>query len=476
MPSIPLPALGIRPPEQPDVMAQYAKAVQLKSLMQQQQLQQGQLQQQQQDMQDRQAMTKAWQNWNPSDGPDGLIKAAKAAGASGNALAAASKWALDQKKTNTELAEKDAITGEKKAQTIKLNHDQAAGQLTALKGMPDDQIMDAVIPTAQRVAQLDPQYAQQTLQWAQQAVQSGDPNKIRQFADMASKYYLSNSQQIEQASKDVENKYKAAQTKEAEQKAETMKEWGSATLGADDKYIRDQMLSRGLPNTPQTRATLRDEYIQKTKIQPGMARAEVFLRRPTEVLDPENPGQTIIVPGTQAYGMAGKSSVGQTTLSSQAKKAQPQFVAFDTADQHLQLIEQAGKALQNNNIQALNQIANSYGVAVGKDPVTTFKALTTVAAPEIVRASAGSGQMSEKEIEVARNNFDPKLSPRQITANVAAMRGLMAGKKAALQKNIQGLKGGDIGGGTMQFTDNGRTYNIPANMVDEFKKDHPNAR
>jgi hypothetical protein len=35
----------------------------------------------------------------------------------------------------------------------------------------------------------------------------------------------------------------------------------------------------------------------------------------------------------------------------------------------------------------------------------------------------------------------------------------------------------DIGGGaTQKFTDNGVTYNIPAGQVDEFKKDHPNAK
>ena len=32
------------------------------------------------------------------------------------------------------------------------------------------------------------------------------------------------------------------------------------------------------------------------------------------------------------------------------------------------------------------------------------------------------------------------------------------------------------GGATQRFTENGITYNIPANQVSEFKKDHPNAR
>jgi hypothetical protein len=142
-----------------------------------------------------------------------------------------------------------------------------------------------------------------------------------------------------------------------------------------------------------------------------------------------------------------QNKVGFSTYQDQAKKAQPQFVAIGTANQHLDLVGQAAKALDNGNVQALNNIANSYGVAVGKDPKTTFDAIVTVAGPEVVKASASSGQMAESEIQKVRNNLQSGMSPKQIESNVAALRGLMEGKYKALQKNLNDLKGGNVTGG-----------------------------
>jgi hypothetical protein len=135
------------------------------------------------------------------------------------------------------------------------------------------------------------------------------------------------------------------------------------------------------------------------------------------------------------------------TYQQQSKNAQPQFIAIRTANQHLDLVGQAAKALDNGNLQMLNNIANQYGVAVGNDPKTTFDAIVTVAGPEVVKASAATGQMAESEIARVRSNFQSGMSPKQIESNVAAMRGLMDGKYKSLQKNLADLKGGNVTGG-----------------------------
>ncbi len=51
---------------------------------------------------------------------------------------------------------------------------------------------------------------------------------------------------------------------------------------------------------------------------------------------------------------------------------------------------------------------------------------------------------------------------------------LIADTRRALQQEDAEQGGGT--GGTQSFTDNGKTYNIPAEHIAEFKKDHPNAR
>ena len=47
---------------------------------------------------------------------------------------------------------------------------------------------------------------------------------------------------------------------------------------------------------------------------------------------------------------------------------------------------------------------------------------------------------------------------------------------ADTRKKLSAIDAGKPEDNTQTFTENGKTYNIPANMVDEFKRDHPNAR
>jgi hypothetical protein len=65
MGSIPLPALDLRPVQQPDRLGGAEKLMALKSLMNQQQLQGGQLQLQQQRIKDQQCSPQAFKNWDP---------------------------------------------------------------------------------------------------------------------------------------------------------------------------------------------------------------------------------------------------------------------------------------------------------------------------------------------------------------------------------------------------------------------------
>jgi hypothetical protein len=202
--------------------------------------------------------------------------------------------------------------------------------------------------------------------------------------------------------------------------------------------------------SPEALAMAADLYA-KTGQLPSMGRSVGSISAVIDQAAKQNPG-----------GSIAENKVAQGAYAEQAKKAQPQFVAFDTANQHLGRLMEAAKALNNGDVRALNGIANAYGVAVGQDPVTTFKAITTVAGPEIVKASASTGQMSQEEIQQARSNFSPDMALNQLVNNGKAMQDLMAGKKTSLQHNLEQLKGGDVTGGAAQPS-NGGSHVIEVN-------------
>ena len=116
--SIPLPALGVNPPQQqPSPIDQYSKAIALQSLMQGQQLQRQEIQLKQQQLTDQQAMTAAMKDADPSsptfydDVSRGILKN----GGSAQASLAVAQHALTIRKTASDIAASDAATGSEKS-------------------------------------------------------------------------------------------------------------------------------------------------------------------------------------------------------------------------------------------------------------------------------------------------------------------------------------------------------------------------
>jgi hypothetical protein len=114
MSNIPLPALSIQPPQQPDLLGQVAKVRQIQAMGQKvrQTMQSNALdiQQQERDARDSQAMTAAMQEWdgkNPDELPGLLIKNK----ASAKAVFGMKSSILEQKKTYAQIAKDDAETG-----------------------------------------------------------------------------------------------------------------------------------------------------------------------------------------------------------------------------------------------------------------------------------------------------------------------------------------------------------------------------
>ena len=203
MASIPLPALGLQPPQPPaNPVDQYGKMLTLRNMLQQQQLGQVDLQQRQQELLDQKAMTDAWGKWDGKS-YDSLIPLAKDAGASARALIALKQHSLDMQSKISEISKNDALSGSTNTENMLKTHDVITGKLTNLLSLPDEQLHGGFqqalkdLATPERPGQaalLDPQHAQSASQML-----TLDAPALRQRLDFMRKEYLSNTQLLTEA-------------------------------------------------------------------------------------------------------------------------------------------------------------------------------------------------------------------------------------------------------------------------------------
>jgi hypothetical protein len=106
--------------------------------------------------------------------------------------------------------------------------------------------------------------------------------------------------------------------------------------------------------------------------------------------------------------------------------------AINTAMGHVGILGDAITSLQNGDIVALNAIANTYGLQVGKDPITTFKTIVHRVGPEIAKAYIGAGG-SAGERGSDEKDFSPDLAPNQLKGNVSITAKLLRSKIAAME-------------------------------------------
>jgi hypothetical protein len=210
---------------------QYAKAIQLKSLLQAQQQQaalapgQQQLQAQavtagqqeakirDQQIKDQQAQTAAMNEWDGKD-PHALPGLILKHGGSSSAVMATGQQILEQQKAKSAMAKDDAETGAKNFDTAQKKNDALLGSLSTLNGVPDEQLHDATLGKIQEAAQsglLDPAHAQQM---AQNIGGIQDPKELRKQLGIVEKGLLGEKAQFDQAQKERE-------TTASESKAQT---------------------------------------------------------------------------------------------------------------------------------------------------------------------------------------------------------------------------------------------------------------
>lgn len=478
MGSIPLPALAVKPIEQPDVMAQMGNLYRLKAAQQQlqnaplerqaleQQVQAGglQVQQQQQALKDQQAMTAAMQTWDGKD-LNQLPALVLKHGGSATAVMGLKQKSLEMQKTYSDIAAQDATTGAKRLETMKGQNDIVAGAVGNVMQMPDQQIAQGLVSTAQDLAQrglIDPQHAQQAAQLAQ----SGNPAQIRQQLSILQKGYMAQSQQMESALKGAQTTEASSRAHEADvnaQKAQMEMQLGTGPM-ADSKYRNILMAQQlGRPVSPEDQAFKAAYEKQKTLVpRTNITLQSGLLSEQAKQMAAQNYTQTGQLPagmrspamGAQILNQAASSGpvdVAGNKMQYAAKTKQleaftsgnysQQLNSINTAREHMKTFNQIADALDNGNWQTANKLGNALGMEFGSDKASNFNLVKQAFASEVGRAFAGAG-VTEGDRRDVGDKISAASSPAQLRGAAQVADQLLAGKQTALRMTYeQGQKG-----------------------------------
>jgi len=108
-----------------------------------------------------------------------------------------------------------------------------------------------------------------------------------------------------------------------------------------------------------------------------------------------------INPNYQEGDYAAAASLSKELASTRQGTAGGTLYNAGTASQHLELLDEAAKALNNNDTQALNHLANTFGVAIGKSPAVTFKAIAEQVNGEVGKVVAGGTRTRRNSLNFA---------------------------------------------------------------------------
>lgn len=482
---VPLAALSIRPPDQQEgPLNAYAKALAIKGQMQQQQMGNVELQQAQMQLQDQRLMRQAMQSvdWSKPDAMDTLFQKAQQAGVSPRTLIPLRSQITDQQLKIAQLgkAQRDNlqsqydITAQGLDQLISTPPAQRAAvypniiQGIASRGgdvsqlpqqYPGDDflpiaksmvgmsgaVLNAATKRAQEVAQTNKDIAQTGVAQAEAVIKGAQAAGISSGVlppDLAKSKYqkiLADVQSKRHVSADDLNWAKAYEASEA--KSSTT----SDSLGVMSSNVSrpSGLASVGAPGArgtggagPTAPSNVKSDIVDQIgsyKMDPALL-SRMLYRHPEMLglIREKYPDwdQT-------TYNAKNKLIQGYTS-GTQSKEIN----AINTVMGHLGVLDQAVAALNNGNVQLLNQAANFLGVQAGQSPVTTFQTIVNRVGPEITSAYiTGSGG----EIERIANakDFSPMLSPQQLHNNAAVTVKLLRSKIGALENQYKNTVGRD---------------------------------
>lgn len=451
MSSIPLPALGVRPPEQqPGPLDQYAKLLSLRQLQAQGQTQQLQQQAMAQENQLRSQQIKDSQIY--------MDALQKSGGDFDKALDTAAKNGMSgigyQQAYSMNIQRKEAVAklSETELNAQKQTFDLADGLIQGYRKLSAEQQAAQWPQVAEQIKKIAPQAGNMLPQ------QPPDEN----WLNMAESFLLGGKTTIDKSLN--ERKAAAEEWKTQPETGNIVNTRTKEVIGppegtmsgamADSRYrniVMNQQL--GKPISQEDQAFLGAYKKQKTLVP----QFNFNLQTQGVGNTPLNPKQEATVQAildgrmTPPSSFALKTPYWQNIMGAVFEK-DPQFSeqraqlrkgytvgpqskeinAINTAMGHVGVLGDSIDALNNGDVRALNAVANRVGVEIGKDPVTTFNTIVHRVGPEISRAYVGAGG-GEAERGTTEKDFDPNLGPQQLRSNVAITARLLRSKIASLE-------------------------------------------
>lgn len=223
----------------------------------------------------------------------------------------------------------------------------------------------------------------------------------------------------------------------------------------DDRYIavmQKKALGQQLTPDESSYAAAYDLWTQKTKIDPGVARAAAFgSMRYVPVVDnsdPNNQGNVVLM---RAGDAARAKASTPASIAFKTDQAMTRYMTsgaggtninyFNTATDHLKILAEAGAALNNGNIQLFNAYANRFATATGDPAPSNFETVKAAVAGELSKTFKGTGA-TDAEISDINATINQAQSPQQIMGAIDYYMRLMGSKIHALQLQYEaGIQG-----------------------------------
>lgn len=103
-----------------------------------------------------------------------------------------------------------------------------------------------------------------------------------------------------------------------------------------------------------------------------------------------------------------------------------QIQSYDRVAQHLGVVRDLAKALDNGGVPAFNKVANAFGIATGDEAASNFDAAKAIIATEVVKATSGvPGTGGDRE--EAREGFNRNATQGQMTGAFDTIEKFIAG-------------------------------------------------
>lgn len=436
MASIPLVALQSKSPEPINIADEQAKVQAIQNQQAQGQMNQLQLQQAKRDAQDQEIIRQAYMSSN-GDLSAAADEAARR-GASPKAVLSLRAANLDAKSKALDLVTKQGAVAVQQADLAKGAHAAVDAAKPEDKPAMYQQQLQGLQQAGVDVSKFPPEYpGDEAFKFIGTHVQG-----YSKLIDEAAKTAGINKDNAEAAAapwKDaggVLTNVVTGETKGTVKPAQT----------DSTRFTSDYLASHGLEDTPANRQKAFAAFTKMTKTDPGVQRAEIYLQRPVEAADPNNPGQTVLVPQSKAAGMAGKSSASVTvpkameTYMTSGKGGQ-QLTAFNTAISHLDLLDKLSLALNNTDVQVVNKAKQRWAQETGGAAPANFEAAKNAMSGEVAAALKTSGA-TDQEISKVGDTFNRAQSPMQLKGAINTYRTLLKSKAGNLKgQNDQGMQG-----------------------------------